>query len=51
MAAAVAVGAACLVLAMAAYAVTRDAFADQLAFGLLGLGAAVAATGWLAAVA
>lgn len=44
------VGAVSLVGSVAAYAVRRDAFALQLGFGVLGIGSAVAAIGWLAAV-
>jgi 4-hydroxybenzoate polyprenyltransferase len=40
----------CFALTIAAYAVRRDAMALQMGFGLLGVGSAVLATGWLAAV-
>jgi len=43
-------GAACLALAIAAYALRRDDAALQFGFGILGIGAAALATGWLAAV-
>lgn len=43
-------GALALVASAAAYAVRRDAFALRLGFGLLGVGSAVLAVGWLAAV-
>ena len=43
-------GAACLALSIAAYALRRDGGALQFGFGLLGIGAAVLAAGWLAAV-
>lgn len=39
-----------LALAIALHFARRDAMAAQIGFGLLGVGAAVAATGWLAAV-
>ena len=44
------VAALCLAASIAAYASRRDAAALQLGFGLLGIGSAVLATGWLAAV-
>ncbi len=47
---AAAFGAACLALSMAAYALRRDGGALQFGFGLLGIGAAILAAGWLAAV-
>ncbi|MDE3095018.1 MAG: UbiA family prenyltransferase [Chloroflexota bacterium] len=47
---AAAVAAMCLAASIAAYALRRDAAALQLGFGLLGIGSAVLATGWLAAV-
>lgn len=40
----------CFGLTIAAYALRRDAASLQIGFGLLGIGAAVLATGWLAAV-
>jgi 4-hydroxybenzoate polyprenyltransferase len=43
-------GIACLALSVGAYVIRRDAFALQLGFGTLSLGAAVLAVGWLAAV-
>ena len=48
---ALAVGAFALAAAIGTYSVRRDGLADQVGFGLMGIGAAVAATGWLAAVA
>lgn len=45
----VGVGAAALVVAVGAYAWRRDEAALQVGFGALGIGAAVVATGWLAA--
>ncbi len=48
--AAVSIGGACLAVSVGAYAVRRDEAALQLGFGLLAIGAAVLATGWLAAV-
>jgi 4-hydroxybenzoate polyprenyltransferase len=49
-AAAVAFGVLCLVGSIAVYALRRDEFALRVGFGALGVGAAVLATGWLAAV-
>jgi 4-hydroxybenzoate polyprenyltransferase len=43
-------GAACLAVSIAAYARRRDGAALQFGFGVLGIGAAALATGWLAAV-
>ena len=43
-------GAACLILAVGLYAVRRDGDALQVGFGAIGIGAAVMAVGWLAAV-
>jgi 4-hydroxybenzoate polyprenyltransferase len=43
-------GVAALTASIGAYAVRRDGFALQLGFGLLGVGAAALAVGWLAAV-
>lgn len=43
-------GVGCLVAGAAAFAVRRDEFALQLGFGALGIGAAVLAVGWLAAL-
>ncbi len=40
----------CLLASIAAYSLRRDAFALQLGFGLLGIGSAVIAVGWLGAV-
>jgi 4-hydroxybenzoate polyprenyltransferase len=44
------VAAMCFGLTIAAYALRRDSMSLQIGFGLLGIGAAVLATGWLAAV-
>ena len=44
------VGAVCFGLTIGAYAFRRDAMSLQIGFGLLGIGAAVLGTGWLAAV-
>jgi 4-hydroxybenzoate polyprenyltransferase len=49
-AATLAVGVICLVASVGAYAWRRDALALQLGFGILGIGAAVLAVGWLAAI-
>ncbi len=43
-------GAGCLILGASASLRRRDAFGHQIAFGALGIGAAVVAVGWLAAV-
>lgn len=47
---AVAFGTACLALSLGAFAIRRSAFTLQLGFGALGIGTAVLAAGWLAAV-
>ncbi|HEX5478835.1 MAG TPA: UbiA family prenyltransferase [Dehalococcoidia bacterium] len=47
---AAAVGGACLAASVGLYVVRRSAMMAQVGFGLLGIGAAVLATGWLAAV-
>ena len=44
------VACACFGLTIATYAVRRDSASLQIGFGLLGIGSAVLATGWLAAV-
>jgi ABC-type thiamin/hydroxymethylpyrimidine transport system permease subunit len=49
-AAAFAAGAVCLAASIAAYLLRRDGAALQFGFGVLGIGAAVLAVGWLAAV-
>ena len=43
-------GAACLAASVASYAIRRDRFALQCGFAILGVGSAVLAAGWLAAV-
>jgi 4-hydroxybenzoate polyprenyltransferase len=47
---AAALGAACLVGSIGLYAMRRDGFALQLGFGALGIGSAVLAVAWLAAI-